>query len=99
MHSLTQRSHADQGEATWREAVVMFNTAPSSVTIRGVRGGASRAEPFGDIAIDDVQVCQCVDVQLFACVHVDLSLWGQRDDLSHFKYFDALWLCSLQVFV
>ena len=62
MHSLTQRSHADQGEATWREAVVMFNTAPSSVTIRGVRGGASRAEPFGDIAIDDIQVCQCVDV-------------------------------------
>ena len=61
----------------------MFDTTPSSVTIRGVRGGASRAEPFGDIAIDDVQVCQCVDVgvRLFACVRVDLSFWGQRDDI------------------
>ena len=62
IHTLTQSSHADQGEATWREAVVMFDTAPSSVTIRGVRGGASRAEPFGDIAIDDIQVCRCADV-------------------------------------
>ena len=46
----------DQGEAVWRQATVDFNAPISSVKLRAVRGGTSRAELYGDIAIDDITV-------------------------------------------
>ena len=46
---------SEQGDV-WIMANVDVYPVPSTLLIRGVRGGTQRGHPWGDIAIDDVTV-------------------------------------------
>ena len=58
--SLTSVFSPDQDDV-WRDQMLDFSRDASAtrVLIRGVRGGTSVQQPFGDIAIDDVMVYSC----------------------------------------
>ena len=44
------------GVDQWVEGEVDFDQSATSVRFRGIRGGQSRSNPYGDIALDDVEV-------------------------------------------
>ena len=48
---------AENGQDLWIEAAgVDFDDSAVRVSLRGTRGGTSTATPFGDLAIDDLEV-------------------------------------------